>query len=119
MEVATRAGMVVTLVATEDIIMEIISATSLEGLQEAQRRGVILRVRILVPLLIRFQRIASNLTRSSGRRFQPKRPRTELSGIHAKLAEEVIPRRNEHRRNTDLGILQSAQADSRRDRVWR
>jgi hypothetical protein len=40
MEVATQGGMVVTLVATQDIIMEVISATSLEGLQEAHRQGV-------------------------------------------------------------------------------
>src|SRR5437899_6640790 len=79
MEVATRAGMVVTLVATEDIIMEVMSATSLEGLQEAQRQGVTLRIRIPVPLRIRFRRIAPNLARSSGRRFQPKRLRTGLS----------------------------------------
>jgi hypothetical protein len=57
------AGMVVTLVATEDIIMEVMSATSLEGLQAAQRQGVTLRVRVLVPRLIRFQRIAPNLTK--------------------------------------------------------
>ena len=78
MGVATRAGIVVTLVATEDIL-EVMSATSLEELQEVQRRGVTLRVRILVPLLIGFQRIAPNLTRSSGRRFQPKRSGTGLS----------------------------------------
>ena len=105
MEVATRVGMVITLVATADI-MEIIAATSMDGLQRAQQRGVTLRVRILVPLLIRCQRIAPNSARSSGRRFKPKRPRTELSGIHAKLARDVIiPCRNEHRRGTYLGIL--------------
>ena len=37
MEVATRADMVVTQVATEDI-MEVIPATSMDGLQAAQRR---------------------------------------------------------------------------------
>jgi len=40
MEVATRAGMVVTLVATEGI-MEGIPATRVDGLQAAQRRGAI------------------------------------------------------------------------------
>jgi hypothetical protein len=40
MEVATRAGMVVTRVATEDI-MEVMTATRLEGLQAAQRQGAI------------------------------------------------------------------------------
>jgi len=52
MAVATQAGIVGTLVATEDCIMEVMSATGLEGLQEAQRRGVTLRIRILVPLRI-------------------------------------------------------------------
>ena len=79
MEVATRAGMVVTLAATEGIIMEVIPEASLEGLPEPQRRGVILPIRILVSLRIRFQRIARNLARNSGRRFQPKRPATGLS----------------------------------------
>ncbi len=40
MEVATRAGMVVTRVATEDI-MEVMPATRLEGLQAAQRQEAI------------------------------------------------------------------------------
>jgi len=40
MEVATRAGMVVTRVATVDI-MEVMPATRLEGLQAAQRQGAI------------------------------------------------------------------------------
>src|SRR6266481_2450652 len=84
MAVATQAGIVGTLVATEDCIMEVMSATGREGLQEAQRRGVTLRIRILVPLRIRFRRIAPDSARSSRRRFKPKRPRTELSGIHAK-----------------------------------
>jgi hypothetical protein len=39
-EVAIQAGMVVTLVATEDI-MEVIPATRVDGLQAAQRRGAI------------------------------------------------------------------------------
>jgi len=78
MEVVTRAGMVVTLLATEGI-MEVMPATRMDGLQRAQRRGITSRIRILVPLLIRFQRIASNSARSSGRGFQPKRPRTGWS----------------------------------------
>jgi hypothetical protein len=40
MEVATRAAIAVTLVATEDI-MEVIPATRMDGLQAAQRRGAI------------------------------------------------------------------------------
>jgi hypothetical protein len=76
--VDTRAGMVVTLVATEDI-MEVIRATRVDGLQAAQRRGITSRIRILVPLLIRLWRIACNSARSSGRRFQLKRPRAGLS----------------------------------------
>ena len=55
MEVATRAGMVVTRVATEDIM----EAAALEGLQEAPSRGITLRIRILVPIRIRFRKIAS------------------------------------------------------------
>ena len=76
---ATQAGIVGTLVATEDCIMEVMSATGLEGLQEAQRRGVTLRIRIPVPLRIRFRRIAPNSARSSCKRFQPKRPGTGLN----------------------------------------
>jgi hypothetical protein len=78
MEVVTRAGMVVTLLATEGI-MEVMPATRMDGLQAAQRRGVTSRIRILVPLLIRLWRIAPNPARSSGTRFQPKRPRTDSS----------------------------------------
>lgn len=74
--------------AARENIMEVIPATSMDGLQRAQRRGITSRIKILVPLLIRFQRIAPNLTRSSGRRIR-------LSGIHAKLAGDVIRRRNE------------------------
>lgn len=50
-------------------------------IQRAQRRGITSRIRILVPLVIRFQRIAPDLTRSSGRRIR-------LSGIPAKLARD-------------------------------
>ena len=57
MEVATRAGMVVTLVATEDI-MEVMPATTMAGLQRVHRGGIILRIKILVSLLIRFRGIA-------------------------------------------------------------
>jgi hypothetical protein len=78
MEVATRAGMGVTLVATEDIL-EVMPATSMDGLQAAQQRQAISRIRILVILLIRIRGIAPNSARSSGRRFQLKRPRTGLS----------------------------------------
>ena len=69
MEVATRVGMVVTLVATEDI-MEVMPATGMDGLQAAQRRRAISRIRILVTLLIRIRGIAPNSARSSDRRFQ-------------------------------------------------
>jgi hypothetical protein len=48
MEVAIQAGMVVTLVAKEGI-MEVMSATRMDGLQRAQRRGVTSRIRILAP----------------------------------------------------------------------
>jgi hypothetical protein len=48
MEVVTRAGMVVTLLATEGI-MEVMPATRMDGLQRAQRRGITSRIRILVP----------------------------------------------------------------------
>src|SRR5215475_497095 len=78
MEVATQAGMVVTPMATKDI-MEVMPAAGLEGLQQAPSRGVTLRIRILVALRIRFRKIALNLARSRGRRFQPKRLRTGLS----------------------------------------
>src|SRR5262249_14114403 len=78
MEVATRAGMVVTPVATEDI-MEVMPVAGLEGLQQAPSRGATLRIRILVCLQIRFRKIAPNLARSSGRRFLLKRPETGLS----------------------------------------
>ena len=78
MEVATQAGMVVTGVATEDI-MEVMPVAGLEGLQQAPLRGVTLRIRILVCLRIRFRKIAPNLARSRGRRFQPRRLRTGLS----------------------------------------
>ena len=54
MEVATQAGMVVTLAATADIIMEIMPEASLEGLQEARRWRVTLPIKIRVPLRIRF-----------------------------------------------------------------
>ena len=74
MEVATRAGMVVARVATEDIM----EAAGLEGLQEAPSRGITLRIRILVPIRIGFRKIALSLARSRGRRFQ-KRLRTGLS----------------------------------------
>ena len=40
--------MVVTLVAKEGI-MEVMSATRMDGLQRAQRRGVTSRIRILAP----------------------------------------------------------------------
>jgi hypothetical protein len=40
MEAATQVGMVVTLVATEDI-MEVMPATGMDGLQAAPRRGAI------------------------------------------------------------------------------
>src|SRR5262249_33600149 len=53
MEVATQAGMVATRVATEDI-MEVMPAAGLEGLQQAPSRGITLRIRILVPIRIRF-----------------------------------------------------------------
>ena len=75
MEVATRAGVVVARVATEDIM----EAAGLEGLQQAPSRGVTLRIRILVSLRIRFRKIVPNLARSRGRRFQLKRLRTGLS----------------------------------------
>ena len=63
MEAATRAGIVVTRMATEDI-MEV---AGLEGLQQAPSRGVTLRIRTLVSLRIRFRKIAPNLARSRGR----------------------------------------------------
>ena len=66
MEVATQAGMVVTGVATEDI-MEVMPAAGLEGLQQAPSRGVTLRIRILVSLRIKPWPIALSLVRSSGR----------------------------------------------------
>src|SRR5215470_16742663 len=77
MEVATQAGMVATRVATEDI-MEVMPAAGLEGLQQAPSRGITLRIRILVPIRIRFRKIVLSLARSRGRRFQ-KRLRTGLS----------------------------------------
>jgi len=40
-EVATRAGMVVTQVATEEDILEVIPAASMDGLQAAQRQAAI------------------------------------------------------------------------------
>src|SRR5262245_65130959 len=78
MEVASQAGMVVARVATANI-MEVMPAAGLGGLQQAPSRGVTLRIRIPVALRIRFRKIAPNLARSRGRRFQPKRLRTGLS----------------------------------------
>jgi len=65
MEAATRVGIALTLVTAEGI-MEVISATSFEGLQEAQSQGVTSRIRILVSLRIRLGRIAPSLAKSSG-----------------------------------------------------
>src|SRR4029077_5930954 len=67
----TWAGIVVTLVATEDI-MEVMPATTMAGLQRVHRGGIILRIKILVSLLIRFRGFAPNSTRSGRRRFQPR-----------------------------------------------
>src|SRR5215467_7328886 len=92
MQVATRAGVEVTQVATKDI-MEIIPGASMDSVEAAQRRRAISWTSTAALLFIRIWRIAPNSARRSGRRIQLKRPEAGsspgLNSITPRLAEEV------------------------------